>query len=47
MLDVVQLGAHCGLKVSRLCLGTMFFGDPGRGHQGDWTLGIDDARPLF
>ena len=47
MLDVVQLGAHCGLKVSRLCLGTMNFGEPGRGHQGDWTLGIDDARPLF
>ena len=47
MLDVVQLGQHCGLKVSRLCLGTMNFGEPGRGHQGDWTLGIDDARPLF
>jgi aryl-alcohol dehydrogenase-like predicted oxidoreductase len=25
----------------------MNFGEPGRGHQGDWTLGIDDARPLF
>jgi len=47
MLESVQLGRNCGLKVSRLCLGTMNFGEPGRGHQGDWTLGIDDARPIF
>ncbi|MGE0624104.1 MAG: aldo/keto reductase [Pseudomonadales bacterium] len=47
MLDSVQLGRNCGLRVSRLCLGTMNFGQPGRGHQGDWTLGIDDARPIF
>jgi aryl-alcohol dehydrogenase-like predicted oxidoreductase len=25
----------------------MNFGIPGRGHQGDWTLSIDDARPIF
>jgi len=25
----------------------MNFGQPGRGHQGDWTLGPDDARPIF
>jgi aryl-alcohol dehydrogenase-like predicted oxidoreductase len=25
----------------------MNFGQPGRGHQGDWTIGLDDARPLF
>jgi aryl-alcohol dehydrogenase-like predicted oxidoreductase len=25
----------------------MNFGEPGRGHQGDWTLGTDDARPIF
>jgi aryl-alcohol dehydrogenase-like predicted oxidoreductase len=25
----------------------MNFGEPGRGHQGDWTLGPDDARPIF
>jgi aryl-alcohol dehydrogenase-like predicted oxidoreductase len=25
----------------------MNFGVPGRGHQGDWTLGIDEARPIF
>ena len=47
MLKSVQLGRNSGLMVSRLCLGTMNFGEPGRGHQGDWTLGIDDARPLF
>ncbi len=47
MLESVQLGRNCGLRVSRLCLGTMNFGQPGRGHQGDWTLGIDDARPIF
>lgn len=46
MLDTVQLG-RSGLRVSRLCLGTMNFGVPGRGHQGDWTLDIDAARPIF
>lgn len=47
MLQAVQLGDNCGLRVSRLCLGTMNFGEPGRGHQGDWTLGPDEARPIF
>jgi aryl-alcohol dehydrogenase-like predicted oxidoreductase len=47
MLESVQLGRNSGLRVSRLCLGTMNFGEPGRGHQGDWTLGTDDARPIF
>ncbi len=46
MLKPVQLGSS-GLRSSRLCLGTMNFGVPGRGHQGDWTLGLDDARPIF
>jgi aryl-alcohol dehydrogenase-like predicted oxidoreductase len=46
MLKTVQLGRNCALKVSRLCLGTMNLGVPGRGHQGDWTIGLDDARPL-
>ena len=46
MLESVQLG-QSGLRVSQLCLGTMNFGEPGRGHQGDWTLGLDDARPIF
>ena len=47
MLKPVQLGRSSGLQVSQLCLGTMNFGVPGRGHQGDWTVGIDDARPMF
>ena len=47
MLKTVPLGSNSGLQVSQLCLGTMNFGTPGRGHQGDWTIGIDDARPIF
>ncbi len=47
MLNTVQLGSNSGLRVSKLCLGTMNFGEPGKGHQGDWTLGLDDARPIF
>ena len=47
MLESVQLGRNSGLRVSRLCLGTMNIGEPGRGHQGDWTLGLDQARPIF
>ena len=46
MLKAVQLGAS-GLRASQLALGTMNFGVPGRGHQGDWTLDIDQARPIF
>lgn len=46
MLQSRQVGAS-GLSVSQLCLGTMNFGVPGRGHQGDWTLSIDEARPIF
>jgi aryl-alcohol dehydrogenase-like predicted oxidoreductase len=47
MLKSIPLGANSGLRVSRLCLGTMNFGEPGRGHQGDWTLGETDAKPIF
>ncbi|MDH5737061.1 MAG: aldo/keto reductase [Gammaproteobacteria bacterium] len=47
MLKAVQLGKKSGLRVSELCLGTMNFGEPGRGHQGDWTLNADEARPIF
>lgn len=47
MLKPIQLGKNSGLRVSQLCLGTMNFGEPGKGHQGDWTLGLDDARPIF
>ena len=47
MLASLPLGRNTGLSVSKLCLGTMNFGEPGRGHQGDWTLGTNDARPIF
>jgi aryl-alcohol dehydrogenase-like predicted oxidoreductase len=47
MLKAVPLGNNCGMRVSELCLGTMNIGVPGRGHQGDWTLGPDDARPIL
>ena len=47
MLKAVPLGQKCGMKVSELCLGTMNFGVPGHGHQGDWTLTEDQARPIF
>lgn len=47
MLEPVQLGRNSGLRVSRLALGTMNFGEPGVGHQGDWTLDIDQARPII
>ncbi len=46
MLQPVQLG-RSGLRASQLCLGTMNFGQPGVGHQGDWTLDIDEARPIL
>ena len=46
MLKSVQLG-NSGLRVSELCLGTMNFGKPGRGHQGDWTLTEEEATPIF
>ncbi|MGY9057946.1 MAG: aldo/keto reductase [Alphaproteobacteria bacterium] len=46
MLQTRQLG-NSGLVVPKLCLGTMNFGEPGRGHQGDWTIPIDEARPIF
>ncbi len=47
MLKAVQLGERSGLRVSELCLGTMNIGEPGRGHQGDWTLPKDEARKIF
>ena len=47
MLKAVQLGKRAGMRVSQLCLGTMNFGVPGKGHQGDWTLPVEDARPIF
>ena len=46
MLKQVQLSPNSRLSESQLCL-TMNFGVPGRGHQGDWTLDVDAARPIF
>ncbi|NQX88715.1 MAG: aldo/keto reductase [Halioglobus sp.] len=46
MLKPVQVG-NSGLMVSQLCLGTMNFGVPGQGHQGDWTLDLDRSREIF
>ena len=46
MLEPIQFGRNTGLSVSRLCLGTMNFGEPGRGVHGGWTLPIEEARPI-
>jgi len=37
---------HSGLKVSRIIVGCMGFGDPSRGTQ-EWVLGLDEARPII
>jgi len=42
-MDYVNLG-KTGLKVSRLCLGCMSYGDPG---WRDWVLPEERARPFF
>ncbi len=44
-MDYVNLGPT-GLKVSRLCLGLMSYGEPSRGNQ-PWSLGRDAAEPFF
>jgi aryl-alcohol dehydrogenase-like predicted oxidoreductase len=44
-MEYKRLG-HSGLKVSRIILGCMGFGDPSRGTQ-EWALSIDEARPLI
>jgi aryl-alcohol dehydrogenase-like predicted oxidoreductase len=44
-MDYVNLGST-GLKVSRLCLGCMSFGEPDRGMH-PWTLGEADSIPLL
>lgn len=35
-----------GMKVSRICLGCMSYGDPGRGRQ-QWALNEEDSEPFF
>lgn len=44
-MDYRKLGST-GLDVSRICLGCMSFGDPGRGNHG-WTLPEDESRPMI
>jgi aryl-alcohol dehydrogenase-like predicted oxidoreductase len=44
-MDYRRLGAT-GLKVSRLCLGCMTYGEPKRGTH-EWTLPDDQARPFI
>ena len=44
-MDYVKFG-RTGLKVSRLCLGCMTYGEPGRGSHG-WTLDEERSRPLI
>lgn len=38
---------NSGLKVSRLCLGCMSYGDTTKGWHGDWLLDEDQSRPFF
>ncbi len=44
-MDVARLG-RSGLNVSRLCLGCMTYGEPGRGNH-EWTLGEEASRPFI
>ena len=44
-MDYVNLG-RTGLKVSRLCLGCMSYGEPERGNH-PWTLGEAQSRPFL
>ncbi len=41
----MKLGST-GLEVSRMCLGYMTYGEPGRGSH-TWTLGEEQSRPLI
>ena len=44
-MDYVTLGTT-GLQVSRICLGCMSYGEPGRGAH-PWSLGREAAEPFF
>ncbi len=44
-MDHVNLG-RSGLRVSRLCLGCMTYGEPDRGNH-PWTLGEAESRPFI
>lgn len=45
-MEYVNLG-RSGLKVSRLCLGCMSYGDTSRGWHGDWVLSEADSSPFI
>ncbi|UYH53996.1 aldo/keto reductase [Qipengyuania sp. SS22] len=45
-MDYVNLGPS-GLRVSRLCLGCMSYGDTSKGWHGDWVLSEDESRPFI
>ena len=44
-MDMVNLG-RTGLKVSRICLGCMSYGEPDRGPH-EWSLPPDESLPFF
>jgi aryl-alcohol dehydrogenase (NADP+) len=44
-MDYVALGTT-GMQVSRICLGCMSYGEPGRGAH-PWSLGREAAEPFF
>jgi aryl-alcohol dehydrogenase-like predicted oxidoreductase len=44
-MEYDRLG-NSGLRVSRISLGCMSFGDPSRGFN-EWSLGEEDAGPFF
>ena len=44
-MEYVKLGST-GLDVSRICLGCMSYGEPGRGTH-SWTLGEEQSRPFI
>ena len=44
-MEYTKLGST-GLEVSRICLGCMSFGEPGRGGH-PWSLGEESARPII
>jgi aryl-alcohol dehydrogenase-like predicted oxidoreductase len=44
-MEYVNLG-RTGLKISRICLGCMTYGEPGRGNH-EWTLPEEESRPFI
>jgi 1-deoxyxylulose-5-phosphate synthase len=44
-MKYVKLGGT-GLEVSRICLGCMSYGEPGRGAH-PWSMGEEESRPFF